>query len=176
MSDRKVTMEKNYLKLIRVFPFGSGNGFLLHRGILSWNYRWFTIRVTLRLPTTWLIKIVNRAMLIARKREVIHRLMAVIEFRISREVMVDLTSLSGFTCVSVSISDVATSNLFGLLRYLFCRNCFSNSRSCWDVKAVLGLLVLPSNACCAAQPVTKGKYSIKKNCNYDADYATINSS
>lgn len=94
-------------------------------------------------------------------REVIHGLRVVIEFGISRKVMRNSTSLSRFTCVSVSISDVATSNLFGLLRYLFCRNCFSNSRSCWDVKAVLGLLVLPSNACCAAQPITKKIFCLR---------------
>lgn len=56
------------------------------------------------------------------------------------------------TCVSVSINEVATSNLFGLLRYLFCLNCFSNSSNCCDVKAVLGLLVFPRRACWAAQP------------------------
>lgn len=53
----------------------------------------------------------------------------------------------------MSINEVATSNLFGLLRYLFCLNCFSNSSSCCDVKAVLGLLVFPRRACWAAQPV-----------------------
>lgn len=63
------------------------------------------------------------------------------------------TDEASFTCVSVSINEVATSNLFGLLRYLFCRNCFSNSSSCCDVKAVLGLLVFPRRACWAAQPV-----------------------
>lgn len=39
----------------------------------------------------------------------------------------------------MSKSDVATSNLFGLERYLFCLKCFSSSRSCLLVKAVLGL-------------------------------------
>lgn len=63
------------------------------------------------------------------------------------------TDEAAFTCVSVSINEVATSNLFGLLRYLFCLNCFSNSSSCCDVKAVLGLLVFPRRACWAAQPV-----------------------
>lgn len=51
------------------------------------------------------------------------------------------------TWVSVSIRFVATSNLLGLDKYLFCLNCFSNSRSCWLVNAVLGLLVFPSKAC-----------------------------
>lgn len=59
------------------------------------------------------------------------------------------------TCVSVNIKLVATSNLFGLERYLFCLNCFSNSNSCCEVKAVLGLLVLPNSACPGPQPVTK---------------------
>lgn len=56
------------------------------------------------------------------------------------------------TCVSVSIRLVATSNLFGLERYLFCLNCFSSSRSCWDVKAVLGRRVFPNSACPGPQP------------------------
>lgn len=116
-------------------------------------YRWFTIRITFLLSAqTWVIKIANRDTYRTIDDSWALLNWAVIEFRISRKVMRNSISLSRFTCVSVSISDVATSNLFGLLRYLFCRNCFSNSRSCWDVKAVLGLLVLPSNACCAAQP------------------------
>jgi len=83
---------------------------------------------------------------------------------------VDRASQLEFTCVSVSIRDVATSNLFGLLRYLFCRNCFSNSRSCWDVNAVRGLLVLPSSACCAAQPAkSKAKSSSVRLANLTVD-------
>lgn len=50
------------------------------------------------------------------------------------------------TWVSVNIRLVATSNLFGLDRYLFCLNCFSSSNSCWEVKAVRGLLVFPKRA------------------------------
>lgn len=50
------------------------------------------------------------------------------------------------TCVSVSIKLVATSNLLGLDKYLFCLNCRSSSKSCWLVKAVRGLLVLPNSA------------------------------
>ena len=46
---------------------------------------------------------------------------------------------SMYTCVSVNSSEVATSNLFGLDRYLFCLKCFSNSKSCLLVNAVLGL-------------------------------------
>lgn len=74
------------------------------------------------------------------------------------------------TCVSVSISEVATSNLFGLLRYLFCLNCFSNSSNCCDVKAVLGLLVFPRRACWAAQPIDNN-YTF--NCYYSFN-ATFN--
>lgn len=152
--------------LFRFFfcDFCSGNGILLHRGGIIF-YRGIIGDSRDSRYVTFLYSVTNKNCLSrdtyrTRKREMIHGLMAVIEFRILKEVMGDLTLLSRFTCVSVSISDVATSNLFGLLRYLFCRNCFSNSRSCWDVKAVLGLLVLPSNACCAAQPITKKKYYI----------------
>ena len=55
---------------------------------------------------------------------------------------------SSLTCVSVSMRLVATSNLLGLLRYLFSLKCFSSSSNCCEVKAVLGLRVLPSNGCC----------------------------
>lgn len=63
------------------------------------------------------------------------------------------------TWVSVSMRLVATSNLFGRERYLFCLNCFSSSRSCWDVNAVLGRLVFPSNACPGPQPTKQTKIS-----------------
>lgn len=49
-----------------------------------------------------------------------------------------------YTCVSVSIKDVATSKRFGRDRYLFSLNWCSSSRSCWLVNAVLGLLHFPS--------------------------------
>lgn len=65
------------------------------------------------------------------------------------------------TCVSVNIKFVATSNLFGLDKYLFCLNCFSNSNNCWDVKAVLGLLVFPNKACPGPQPKKRRKLIIK---------------
>lgn len=65
------------------------------------------------------------------------------------------------TCVSVSIKLVATSNLFGLDRYLFCLNCFSNSNNCWDVNAVLGLRVLPINACPGPHPLNQKKGIVK---------------
>lgn len=64
------------------------------------------------------------------------------------------------TWVSVSMRLVATSNLFGLERYLFCLNCFSNSKSCCEVKAVLGLLVFPSSACPGPQPEAIKKFSL----------------
>lgn len=48
------------------------------------------------------------------------------------------------TWVSVSMSAVATSKRLGLDRYLLSLNWFSNSSSCWLVKAVLGLLHFPS--------------------------------
>lgn len=50
------------------------------------------------------------------------------------------------TCVSVNMREVATSNLLGLDKYLFCRNCRSSSSSCCDVNAVRGRLVFPNNA------------------------------
>lgn len=49
------------------------------------------------------------------------------------------------TCVSVSISDVATSKRLGRERYLLSLNCFSSSRSCWLVNAVRGLRHFPIN-------------------------------
>lgn len=52
--------------------------------------------------------------------------------------------VKGLTCVSVSISDVATSKRFGLDRYLLSLNWFSSSNSCWLVKAVRGLRHFPS--------------------------------
>ena len=54
--------------------------------------------------------------------------------------------LSLFTCVSVSMRLVATSNRFGRDKYLFCLKWFSSSRSCCDVKAVRGRLVLPGGS------------------------------
>lgn len=54
-----------------------------------------------------------------------------------------------FTCVSVSMRDVATSKRFGRDRYLFSLNWCSSSSSCWLVNAVLGLLHLPSKLDCA---------------------------
>lgn len=50
-----------------------------------------------------------------------------------------------YTCVSLNINDVATSKRFGLDKYLFSLNCFSNSKSCCDVNAVRGLLDLVEN-------------------------------
>lgn len=47
------------------------------------------------------------------------------------------------------MSDVATSKRLGRDRYLFSLNWCSNSSSCWLVKAVLGLLHLPSRLDCA---------------------------
>lgn len=55
-----------------------------------------------------------------------------------------LWSPGWLTCVSVSMSDVATSKRLGLDRYLLSLNWFSSSRSCWLVKAVRGLLHFPS--------------------------------
>lgn len=52
---------------------------------------------------------------------------------------------ASLTCVSVSMSEVATSKRFGLDKYLLSLNWFSNSSSCWLVKAVLGLRHFPSN-------------------------------
>ena len=46
-----------------------------------------------------------------------------------------------FTCVSVRQRSVATSNRFGLDKYLFSLNCRSSSSSCCEVKAVLGRLL-----------------------------------
>lgn len=57
---------------------------------------------------------------------------------------------SCLTCVSVSISEVATSKRFGLDRYLLSLNWFSNSSSCWLVKAVLGLRHFPNKPAWAA--------------------------
>ena len=51
-----------------------------------------------------------------------------------------------FTCVSVSMRLVATSNRFGRDKYLFCLKWFSNSKSCCDVKAVRGRRVLPGGS------------------------------
>lgn len=56
-----------------------------------------------------------------------------------------------FTCVSERRREEATSNRFGLLKYLDCLNCFSSSNNCCDVNAVRGRLVFPSIAC-AEQP------------------------
>ena len=47
------------------------------------------------------------------------------------------------TCVSDNPKMVATSNRFGLERYLLSLNCLSNSRSCWLVNAVRGRLDFP---------------------------------
>lgn len=52
------------------------------------------------------------------------------------------------TCVSVSISDVATSKRLGLDRYLLSLNWFSSSSSCWLVKAVRGRRHFPIKADC----------------------------
>ena len=60
-----------------------------------------------------------------------------------------LCAQTWFTCVSVSMRDVATSKRFGLDRYLFSLNWCSSSSSCWLVKAVLGLLHFPSKLDCA---------------------------
>lgn len=54
------------------------------------------------------------------------------------------------TCVSVSISDVATSKRLGLDRYLLSLNWFSSSRSCWLVKAVRGRRHFPIKPDCGA--------------------------
>lgn len=51
---------------------------------------------------------------------------------------------SCLTCVSVSMREVATSKRLGLDRYLLSLNWFSNSSSCWLVKAVRGLRHFPS--------------------------------
>lgn len=48
------------------------------------------------------------------------------------------------TCVSVSMSEVATSKRLGLDRYLLSLNWFSSSSSCWLVKAVRGLRHFPN--------------------------------
>lgn len=58
----------------------------------------------------------------------------------------------------MSIKLVATSNRFGLDKYLFCRNCFSSSKSCWLVNAVRGLLVFPSNECGCAPATSNHRY------------------
>lgn len=67
-----------------------------------------------------------------------------------------------FTCVSVSMRDVATSNRFGRERYLFSLNWCSNSSSCWLVNAVLGLLHLPSRLDCAWAADTTGTATAMK--------------
>lgn len=54
------------------------------------------------------------------------------------------------TCVSVSISDVATSKRLGLDRYLLSLNWFSSSRSCWLVNAVRGRRHFPIKPDCGA--------------------------
>jgi len=45
------------------------------------------------------------------------------------------------TCVSVRFKDALNSALSAILRYCFSRNFFSNARSCWVVKGVLGFLL-----------------------------------
>ena len=80
---------------------------------------------------------------------------------------VSYTSVNGscysiFTCVSVSMRDVATSKRFGRDRYLFFLNCNSNSKSCWLVKAVLGRLVLPRMVGCWWPGRTRGSENTKK--------------
>lgn len=52
--------------------------------------------------------------------------------------------LLSLTCVSVSMSEVATSKRLGLDRYLLSLNWFSSSSSCWLVKAVRGLRHFPN--------------------------------
>lgn len=52
------------------------------------------------------------------------------------------------TCVSVSMSEVATSKRLGLDRYLLSLNWFSSSSSCWLVKAVRGLRHFPNRPDC----------------------------
>lgn len=54
------------------------------------------------------------------------------------------SGLVSLTCVSVSMSEVATSKRLGLDRYLLSLNWFSSSSSCWLVKAVRGLRHFPN--------------------------------
>ncbi len=54
------------------------------------------------------------------------------------------SGLVSLTCVSVSMSEVATSKRLGLERYLLSLNWFSSSSSCWLVKAVRGLRHFPN--------------------------------
>ena len=63
------------------------------------------------------------------------------------------------TWVSVRHNKVATSNLFGLDKYLFILNCLSNSNSCCDVKAVRGRLVFPAPV--GTKPKNRKHYILK---------------
>lgn len=69
-------------------------------------------------------------------------------------------SSGSLTCVSVSISEVATSKRLGLERYLLSLNWFSNSSSCWLVNAVLGLRHFPNKPAWAVRGEEKGRYTL----------------
>lgn len=64
------------------------------------------------------------------------------------------------TCVSVSISEVATSKRLGLERYLLSLNWFSSSSSCWLVNAVLGLRHFPNKPAWTVRGEEKGRYTL----------------